>query len=85
MWPDGCIIFQSFDVCIIENLPDSINLPKKVQMFAKYKTKISQTLLKICQSGEISPINVTLLRARFVWERESVYTWDRGKERESGI
>ena len=61
---DGIVIFQSLDVCIIENLASSIKLPKQVQKFAKYQSKtipnISQKLLKVCQSGEILPNLVTL-------------------------
>ena len=65
VWLDGFIIFQSLDVCIIENLPGSIRVPKQVQKFAKYQTntipKFSQRLLKFCQSGEISLNMVTLV------------------------
>ena len=78
VWPDGYIIFQSFDVCIIENLPSSKNLPKQVHNFAKYQTKISQRLLKFCQSGEISPTLVTLLLCLFIYSampRKIYYFW----------
>ena len=73
VWPDGYIIFQSFDVCIIENLPSSKNLPKQVHNFAKYQTKISQRLLKFCQSGESSPNLVTLVTSEGGKQGKSIW------------
>ena len=37
-------------------MPSSINLPKRVQKFAKYQTKISQRLLKFGHTANGKPI-----------------------------
>ena len=46
VWPDGHIIFQSLDVCIIENLPNSLKLPKQVQKLHKFQTKTIPNISK---------------------------------------
>ena len=41
------IIFPSLDVWIIEKLPSGIKMPKQVQKFGKYQTKIFPKTVKI--------------------------------------